>query len=59
MSTALNKKTGRVGAAKLYFPNTTLRVLSRTVLMNFVAFVVFKILRNLISMQNNLNSNNC
>ena len=59
MSTALNKKTGRVGAAKLYFPNTTLYVLSRMVLMNFVAFVVLKILLNLVSMQNNLNANNC
>ena len=29
------------------------------VLMNFVAFVVFKILLNLVSMQNLLNANNC
>ena len=33
-------------------PNTTLKVLSEMVLMNFVAFVVFKILYNLVSMQN-------
>ena len=59
MSTALNKITGRVGAAKLCFPNITLYVLSRMVLMNFVAFVVLKILLNLVSMQNNLNANNC
>ena len=49
-STALNKKTGCVGAAKLYLPNTTLLVLSRMVLIDFVAFVVFKILLNLVSM---------
>ena len=29
------------------------------VLMNFVAFVIFKILLNLVSMQNLLNANNC
>ena len=29
------------------------------VLINFVAFVVFKILLNLVSMQNLLNANNC
>ena len=29
------------------------------VLLNSVAFVVFKILRNLVSMQNFLNANNC
>ena len=31
-STAPNKKMGRVGAAKLYVPNTTLYLLSRMVL---------------------------
>ena len=56
---APNKKTGRVGAAKLYVPNTTLYVLSRMVFKNFVAFVVFKILINLVSMKNLLNVNNC
>ena len=40
---ALNKKTNRFGAAKLYVPNTTFKVLSRMILMNFVAFVVFEI----------------
>ena len=29
------------------------------VLMNFLAFVIFKMLLNLISMQNLLNANNC
>ena len=58
-STALNKKTGRVGAAKLYVPNTILQVLSRMVLINFVAFLVFKILLNIVSMQDLLNVNNC
>ena len=58
-STALNKKMGRVEAAKLYVSDTTLQVLSRMVLINFVAFVVFKILLNLVSMQNLLNANNC
>ena len=28
-------------------------------LVNFVAFVVFKILENLVSMQNTLNTSNC
>ena len=45
------KRTDRVGATKLYVPNTTLYVLSRIVLMNFVAFVVFKIKYNLVSME--------
>ena len=34
-------------------------MLSRMVLINFVAFVVFKILLNLFSMQNHLDANNC
>ena len=53
----LNKKTGRVGAPNLYVPNTTLQVLSIMVLINFVAFVVFKMV-NRVSMQNLLNANN-
>ena len=56
---APNKKTSRVGAARLNVPNTTLLVLSRMVLMNFVVFVVNKILPNLLSMQNLLHANNC
>ena len=56
---ALNKQTGRVWATKLHVPNTTLQVLFRLVLMNFLIFVVFKILLNLVSMQNLLNANNC
>ena len=43
-STAHNKKTDHVEAAKLYVRNRTLQVLSRIVLISFVAFVVFKIL---------------
>ena len=57
-STALNKKTGSIGTAKLYVSDTTLQVLSRMVLINFVAFLVFKVLYNLVSMQNLLNANN-
>ena len=53
----LNKKTGCVGAPNLYVTNTTLQVLSRMVLINFVAFVVFKMV-NRVSMQNLLNANN-
>ena len=45
--------------AKFYVPSTTLQVLSTMILKNFVAFVVFKILLNLVSMQNLLNANNC
>ena len=48
-STVLNKKAGRVGTAKLYVPDTILQVLSRMVLLNFVAVVVFKILLNFFS----------
>ena len=55
----LNKKTGRVEAAKLYVSNATLQVLSSMVLINLVTFLVFKILFNLVSMQNLLNENNC
>ena len=55
----LNEKTGGVGAEKFYVPNTTLQVLSRMILINFVALVVFKILLNLVSTQNLLNANNC
>ena len=50
---------GHVDAAKLYVSDTTWQVLSRMVLINFVAFIVFKILLNLVSMQNLLNGNNC
>ena len=54
-STTLNEKTGRVG------PVTTiiLLVLSTMILINFVAFAVFKILLNTVSIQNLLNANNC
>ena len=55
----LNKQTGRVWATKLYVPNTTLQILFRLVLMNFLIFVVFKIFINLVSLQNLLNANDC
>ena len=57
---ALSKETGRVGSTKLNVSNTTLQVLSRMVLMNFVVLAIFKISRlNLVSMPNLLNANNC
>ena len=56
---AFNKETDHIGATKLHVPNTTSQVLSRMVLMNFVAFAVFKILLNLVSIQNRLIANNC
>ena len=54
---AFNKGTDHIGATKLHVPNTTSSVLSRMVLMNFVAFGVSKILLNLVSIQNLLNAN--
>ena len=54
-----NKQMGRVWATKLYVPNTTLQVLFKLALMNFLIFVVFKILLNLVFMQNILNVDNC
>ena len=58
-STAFKKNTGRVEDVKLHVFNRTLQELFRIVLIKPVAFVVFEILRNLISMQNFLNANNC
>ena len=58
-STALNKNTGRVKAIKLHVSNRNLQELFRIALIKSVAFVVFEILRNLVSMQNFLNTNNC
>ena len=58
-STALNKNTGHVEAAKLCVPNTTLQVLSRMILIDFVAFIVFKILHDHVSMPYLFNANNC
>ena len=55
----LTKKTGCFGAAKLHVPDITLQELFRMPLIKSAAFVVFKILRNLISMQNFFNGNNC
>ena len=56
---AFSKNTGRVEAVKLHVSNRTLQELFRMALIKSVAFVVFEILRNLISMQNFLNANNC
>ena len=58
-STALNENTGRVKAIKLHVSNRNLQELFRIALIKSVAFVVFEILRNLVSMQNFLNANNC
>ena len=58
-STAFKKNTDRVEDVKLHVFNRTLQELFRIVLIKPVAFVVFEILRNLISMQNFLNANNC
>ena len=54
-----NKKTGCYGAVKLHVSNSTLWELSGMVSMKSVAFVLFEILRNLVSMKNYLNANNC
>ena len=40
-------------------PCSTLQELFRMVLVNFMTFVVLKILGNLVSMQNYLNANHC
>ena len=59
-STALNKiKTGCVQAVKLYVSNRTLQELFIMVLIKSVAFAVFEILQNLVSMKNVLGANNC
>ena len=50
---------GRVEDVKLHVSNRTLQELFRTTLIKPVAFAVFEILRNLISIQNFLNANNC
>ena len=50
---------GRVEDIKLHVSNRNLQELFRMALIKSVAFVVFEILLNLISMQNVLNANNC
>ena len=55
----LNKSTTCVEAIKLHISNRNLQELFRIALIKSVAFVVFEILRNLVSMQNFLNANNC
>ena len=54
---AFHEETDHIGATKLHVPNTTLQVLSGMVLINFVAFAVFKLLLNLVSIQNRLIAN--
>ena len=58
-SKAFKKNTGHVEDIKLHVFNRTLQELFRIVLIKPVDFVVFEILRNIISMQNFLNVNNC
>ena len=55
----LNKKTGSVETVNLHVSNRTLQELFIIVLIKSVAFVVFEILQNLVSIQNFLNANNC
>ena len=52
-------QSGRVEAVKLHVSNRTLQELFRMALIKSLAFVVFEILSNLVSMQNFLNANNC
>ena len=55
----LSKNTGCVETVKLHVSNTTLQDHFRMTLLKSLAFVVFEILSNLVSMQNFLNANNC
>ena len=50
---------GRLEVVNLHVSNRTLQKLFRMVLIKSVAFVVFETLRNLVSMKNFLNANNC
>ena len=56
---SLSKITDRVEIVKLHVSNRTLQELFRMVLIKSVAFVVFEILSNLVSMPNFLNAYNC
>ena len=51
-------QSGRVEAVKLHVSNRTLQELFRMALIKSLAFVVFEILSNLVSMQNFLNATN-
>ena len=55
---SLSKITDRVEIVKLHVSNRTLQELFRMVLIKSVAFVVFEILSNIVSMQNFLNASN-
>ena len=58
-STTLKEKVGCIEVINLHVSNRTLQVLFRMVLIKSVAFVVFEIFCNLVSMQIFLNANNC
>ena len=51
-------KVVRLEAVNLYVSNRTLQKIFRMVLIKSVAFVVFEILSNFVSMQNVLNASN-
>ena len=55
----LNKKKRCLEAINLHASNRTLQELFIMFLIKSVTFLVFEILRNLVSMQNILNANNC
>ena len=55
----LTKKTDHVEAIKLHVSNWTLQEIFRMGLIKSAVFAVFEILRNLVSMENFLNANNC
>ena len=50
---------GHFRAVKLHVANRTLYKISKMVLLKSVSFLVFEILRSLVSMQTSLNANNC
>ena len=58
-STAFKKYTDCFSVFHLDVPCSNLQELFRMVLVNFMTFLVLKILGNLASMKNYLNANNC
>ena len=58
-STAYKKSTSRLKVTNKIFSNKTLKDIFRMDLANFVAFLVLKILYNLVSMENFSNANSC
>ena len=55
----LTKETDHLEAVNLHVSSRALQELFGMALIKFVAFVVFEILSNFVSMQNFLNTNNC